>query len=296
MKKALFFAIFFSVCFIVVAFSLHQRINTKPAVKHEVPVIRSGISRFYTLYATHMKAGNAMMSGDYVAANNASAHLKDELTPDNLAMPGADGNMWQYIYQTQLLTLVRFGKWEEALRDKTVDTLVYAALLSHFARGMAEARLHRINAAEDELEWLEAALMDAGLKISSDLLEAMYCPGTIARDILTGVIAAEKKKYREAITTLEEAVVTEDALPQGKIRYWMLPARHYLGDVYLQMKEYQKAIHVFNADLAINSGNIWALQGLILAYTAVNDATGIKNTREKMANNYSGRRIERPVF
>lgn len=296
MKKALFFAICFCVCFIVVAFTLRQSSNTQSVIKHEKPVIRSGISRFYTIYATHMKAGNAMMSGDYITANDASARLRDGLSPGNLAMPGADGNMWQYIYQTQLLTLVRFGKWEEALRDAPVDTLVYAALLSHFARGMALAHLQNTAAAEDELEWLEAALMDSGLRISSDLLEAVYRPGTIARDILTGVIAAGKKEYRKATTALEEAVATEDALPHGKIRYWLLPARHYLGDVYLQMKEYQKAISVFNADLQINSGNIWALQGLILAYAAINDATGIKNTREKMANNYSGRRIERPVF
>jgi tetratricopeptide (TPR) repeat protein len=296
MKKALFFAIFLSVCFIAVAFKLHQRSNSKPVVKHETPVVRSGISHFYTLFATHMKAAKAMMSGDYVTANNASLHLRDALTPGNLAMPGADGNMWQYIYQTKLLTLVRFGKWEEVLRDTPADTLVYAALLSHFARGMAQVRLHNADAADDELEWLEAALMDSGLRISSNLLEAMYCPGTIARDLLTGVIAAEKKKYGEAITTLEKAVETEEALPQGKICYWMLPVRHYLGDVYLQMKDYQKAIHVFNADLQINSGNIWALQGLTLAYTALHDATGIKNTREKMANKYAGITIERPVF
>lgn len=296
MKKALFFAICFCVCFVVVAFTMRRNSNIKPVTKHERPVIQTGISRFYTLYATHMKAGNAMMNGDYITANDASARLRDGLSPDNLAMPGADGNMWQYIYQTQLLTLVRFGKWEEVLRDSPVDTLVYAALLSHFARGMALVRLNNTDAADDELEWLEAALMDSGLRTSSDLLGAMYSPGTIARDILTGMIAAGKKEYHAAITALEKAIVTEDALPQGKIRYWLLPARHYLGDVYLQMKEYQKAISVFNADLQINSGNVWALQGLVLAYAAINDATGIKNTREKMANNYSGRRIERPVF
>lgn len=296
MKKALFFAICFCVCFIVVAFTLHQSSNTKPLLQQKMPAIQSRITRFYTLYATHMKAGNAMMNGDYITANDASARLRDGLTPANLAMPGADGNMWQYIYQTQLLTLVRFGKWEEVLRDRPVDTLVYAALLSHFARGIALVRLHHTDTADDELEWLEAALMDARLGISSDLPGAVYSPGAIARDILTGIIAAGKKQYHKAIGALEKAVATEDALPQGKIRYWVLPARHYLGDVYLQMKEYKKAISVFNTDLQINSGNIWALQGLILAYAAINDVTGIKNTREKMAKNYAGRRIERPVF
>lgn len=263
-----------------------------------MPEKQSGISRFYSLYSRHMRADDAMMNGNYLAACEACESLRDELSPNDLAKPGAEGNMCQYLYQTQLLSAVRFGRWAEILRYRSfyVDTLVYAGLLSHFARGMALAHIENPAAADGELALLRLALLDEGLKASSDLLAPVYEPGTIACAILSGTIAAQKKQYQQAITSFEKAVATEDALSKGKLRYWALPARHYLGNIYLQMKEWRKAIEVFNTDLQQNPGNIWSLQGLVIAFTATHNATGIKDIREKMANSYSSGIIERPVF
>ncbi|PWV48939.1 tetratricopeptide repeat protein [Chitinophaga sp. S165] len=256
----------------------------------------AGSSLFYSSHPTHVKAACAIMSGDYSVADAAAVVLRKELTPELLVIPGPFGTYMQYGYQTKVLSDVRFGKWEELLKEETVDTLAYAAVLSHFGKGIANARLHKLNDADSELRALEVCIHAPELKEATNEIDAFYEPATIARDILKGVIATERKQYKQAIAAFERASITDDSLSYGEPRYWLLPARHYLGDVYLQMKNYKKAIEVFNQDLELNPGNIWAFNGLLAAYTATSNTKDITTTKEKMKKADLHAAIGKPVY
>jgi tetratricopeptide (TPR) repeat protein len=263
-------------------------------IKEFLPVADNSL--FYSSHATHVKAVCAIMSGDYAVANAAAVLLRKELTPQHLSIPGPFGTYMQYGYQTKIFSDVRFGKWEELLKEQPVDSFAYAAVLSHFGRGIASARLHKLSDAEMELQSLEKSMTSPELKVATIEIDAFYEPATIARDILKGVIATERKQYKQAIAAFERASITDDSLSYGEPRYWLLPARHYLGDVYLQMKNYKKAIEVFNQDLEVNPGNIWGFNGLLVAYTAISNTKGITTIKEKMKKADLQAAIAKPVY
>lgn len=248
--------------------------------KEFAPVTANGL--FYSSHPWHVKAACALMSGDYTVANAASIKLREDITPQLLNIPGPFGNYMHYAYQTRIFTDVRFGKWENLLKEQPVDTLAYVSVLAHFGRGIAYARLHKLEEADKELTALETSMEAPALRTSNYQIDAFYEPASIARDILKGIIATERKQYKVAIAAFESAAATDDSTSYSEPRYWLIPARPYLGDVYLQMKNYKKAIEVFNKDLEINPGNVWALNGLVMAYTATRDTKGIRATSEKM--------------
>jgi len=249
-----------------------------------------------SLQAIRDIAGSAAMSGDFIAANDAGLHLRDVLTPKLLTLSGAEGNRLQHLYQTHLIVAVRFGRWEEVLTDPSSEIEGYAALLCHFAKGMAYARLHKLPAADDELQLVELECINPELKYSTGNARAVYGHAVIAKALLTGVIATERKQYNKAVKVFETAIVKEDSLPLARHAEWILPVRHYLGDLYLRMNEYRKAAAVFMEDEKRHPDNIWSLQGLILAYKAANDAAAMNKIKEMIAKIYAGRKIERPVF
>ena len=74
------------------------------------------------------------------------------------------GNYSQYLQQSILFTRVRFGKWEEILNEKIVDSLTYIPVLQHFARGMALAKSHHAAEAEQELQLLKIKMSNTSLK------------------------------------------------------------------------------------------------------------------------------------
>ena len=45
-------------------------------------------------------------------------------------------------------------------------------------------------------------------------------------------------------------------------RDWLLPARHYLGQVLVKAGRFEEAEKVFRQDLLVNPNNGWALTGL----------------------------------
>ncbi len=50
-------------------------------------------------------------------------------------------------------------------------------------------------------------------------------------------------------------------------RDWLLNPKHYLGNAYLKISNWDKAKNVFQSDLKNNNENGWALFGLYQAYT-----------------------------
>lgn len=252
----------------------------------------------YSLHNLHMKVACAQMAGAYKEALSAAKELQAEIPNDYLKLPGAMGHALQYLHQSPLFTYIRFGKWEEVLKEKMIDSLAYASVLQHFGRGMAFAKTGRLSEASEEAAAMNAKMQAAELKEPLTPFNAAYDGAEIAYAILNGVIAAQQSNLSLAIARFSEAVTKEDRLVYNEPRDWLLPARHYLGDALLKAEKYTEAIAVLQQDLIINPSNGWAITGLQLAYENLNRSADIVAAKQRLKNAWRIKdgEIKRPVF
>lgn len=170
-----------------------------------------------------------------------------------------------------MLMLVRFGKWDALLAEPAPpEGRVYQGGIWHFARGMAFARLGRLDEAEAELGKVRDASVDpraeqlmanGGTTSTATLLH-------IAAVQLEGEIAAARGDANEAVAALEAAVARQDGLVYTEPPPWFMPARQALGAVLLQAGRAADAEGVYRKDLEKNPKNGWSLYGLSQALHA----------------------------
>jgi tetratricopeptide (TPR) repeat protein len=157
-------------------------------------------------------------------------------------------------------------------------------VLQHFARGIAFARTQKLSLALAELELMKTKMNEPSLKEPLAPFNSAYDASVIAKNILEGVIAEEKKDHKKAVAAFEEAVIAEDKLIYNEPRDWLLPARHYLGNALINSGKYNEAIAVFKKDLIINPNNGWSLAGLASCYTALKNKTALADAQKKLQN------------
>jgi len=241
----------------------------------------------YLMHNQHMEAACSMMDGQYKNAMKVALALNEKIDSSMLDAGGFFGVASQYIYLTPQFIQLRFGKWDEVLNSPDIPpSRVYAALLLHFARGVAFAGKHQLQDAENELQQLQDAMGHPQLKEAPTAFNQGIAGTMVAEKILQGVIAAEKKEVELSITLLEDAVHKEDGMLYGEPRDWVLPARHYLGSVLLKAKHYKEAEKICREDLSINPKNVWALTGLQQALQKrgkLNEAAVINKYAKKAA-------------
>jgi predicted Zn-dependent protease len=85
---------------------------------------------------------------------------------------------------------------------------------------------------------------------------------------LAGEIAAQRRKYDDAIKLLKDAVLLEDGLPYAEPPFWPIPVRHYLGATLLTAGRPHDAEEVYRTDLAKHPDNGWASYGLMQSLRA----------------------------
>ncbi|MDB5022512.1 MAG: hypothetical protein JWP78_267 [Mucilaginibacter sp.] len=265
-------------------------------VKQYAPV-RNGFA-LYQAHNMHMKISCAQMAGNYKTSIDASKELQAQALPEYLALKSGDGNYMQYLYLEPILTDVRFGKWEDVLKAPVVDTLAYASVLQHFARGMALSRKGNTAMAQQELDQLNKKMLDKSLKYAMDNSNSVYQTAAIARLILQGVIAEGQKRYGPAIEHLQKAVYAEDHLLYSEPRDWPIPARQYLANILIEAGKYSQAIATLKQDLVINPNNGWSLTGLQLAYKQTNNDIALRKVQSQMKSAWKIKDmpIQRPVF
>lgn len=252
----------------------------------------------YELHNIHMKVNCAQMAGNYEQAMDASKQLQKEVPVFYLSIPGALGSFVQYLYQASLFTQVRFGKWDDILRNEVEDSLHYTKVLQHFARGMAFANTNALQQAKEQLEGLQQSLAAPQLKEPFTPFSSAYDASLIAENILAGTIAEQNKDYKAAVAFFEKAVQAEDLLVYNEPRDWLLPARQYLGDVLLKSRRYTEAITLFKKDLAINPNNGWSLTGIATAYKNLNKTSSLAAAQRQLKNAWIIKdvQISEPVF
>lgn len=161
----------------------------------------------YNLHALHMKANCAQMAGNYAQAMAASKALKDAIPVMYLGLPGSMGNYVQYIYHTMLFTQIRFGKWDDLLNSPVSDTLVYAPVLQHFARGLAYSRKGDGTSAKIELQLMQEKMKNPELKTFWATFSPAYNDALVGMHILQGAIAECEYKLPIAIKYYKQAVL-----------------------------------------------------------------------------------------
>ncbi|OOQ59350.1 tetratricopeptide repeat protein [Mucilaginibacter pedocola] len=249
----------------------------------------------YEFHNIHLKINCAQMAGNYQIAATSADTLQQLVVPYQ-SVKGAEGNYMQYFYMQPVFTALRFGRWDDILKQAPVDTLGYASVLLHFARGMAFCGKGDANVAAMELAAMEQKMQAPELKVPLGNFSSAYEAAGVGKLILQGVIAQTKGDLPPAVTLLQQAVVAEDHIIYNEPRDWPLPARQYLGNALLKAGRKAQAITVLNKDLTINPDNGWALTGLQFAYAGNTFKLQKLNKQLAKAWKIKDTKIERPVF
>jgi tetratricopeptide (TPR) repeat protein len=169
----------------------------------------------------------------------------------------------EFFRTVPLLSLVRFGKWDEILAEPHPhEGFMFAKSIWHYARGVALAAQGQTSDAKAEL----GALIPLKDDVSVRFLDSRDYPGSmlvgIAIELLQGEIAYRQGDYDIAIEHFEQAVATQDLLPYTEPPFWYYPTRQSLGAALLANGQLTEAEAVFRRDLELYPHNGWSMFGL----------------------------------
>src|SRR5689334_17104050 len=211
----------------------------------------------YTNHNIHFLASASAMEGRYADSIKAARELQGNVKPALSAMP-----MLEMFYPYPLVTLTRFGKWDEVLKEPKPDaSLKITTAFWHFARGSAYAGSKQTANAESELAALRAVekTMTPEVRLFSNAATDVF---RVAELILEGRIALARGDKTAAIDSLTKAVAAEDATYYSEPSDWDLPTREVLGGALLLNGDAVAAEKVFRAELEKHHRNGRALFGL----------------------------------
>ena len=176
--------------------------------------------------------------------------------------------MAEFFRPTRYLTLVRFGLWEEILKEPSPSAgMPILRAVWHYARGMALAATGKSAEAGAERDSVGAI---AG-SIPPDAYYSLNPASAVlqfAEAHLAGEIAARGGKADDAIALLQKAVAKQDSLRYDEPPPWSLTARQALGAVLLSAGRAADAEAVYREDLLHFPEEGWSLYGLTQALRA----------------------------
>jgi tetratricopeptide (TPR) repeat protein len=188
------------------------------------------------------------------------------------------------------LAMVRMGQWQDLLSDTTTvnPEWTFAALLHHFALGMAQAKTGNLPAAEKHLATLREKQTDKTLRNKfAPHTSSPYQVSEVAEHILQATIHYSKNEMAETMTAIRKAIRAEDSLIYAEPKIWLLPARQYLGAFLMQQKKPAEAENVFREDLVWNPGNGWSLLGLYQALKAQGKTKDLAKIKKRYLYSFS---------
>jgi len=222
----------------------------------------------YYNHNMHFLASANAMNGNYKEAIKWSRELETNVKPALEAMP-----MLEMFAVYPLVTMVRFGKWDEILAEPPpAKSHVITNAMWHFARGMAFAGKDNADDAEKELEDLWAILnalpkdRSFGNNTAANVLN-------VAHELLVSEVARSRGYKEKLFQQFKQAVIAEDALNYNEPPDWDLPTREWLGQFHLDNKKFAEAETVYRAELVKHPKNARALFGLMQALKAQNKDT-----------------------
>jgi hypothetical protein len=162
----------------------------------------------------------------------------------------------------EVLTLLRFGRFDEILANDDRPKDDVAAALWDFARGYASLREGDLRTAK--------RLRDKTLRFAENTDErfrfhpAGQVIGTVAH-ILEGEILRSEGDLPGAVAAFEKAVEYEDQMDYDEPEPLPFAARHWLGAALVEADRYAEAESAYRREIADHPHNGWSLYGLRLA-------------------------------
>lgn len=168
-----------------------------------------------------------------------------------------------------LVTLLRFGRWEEVLAvPEPPAEQPYDRAIWRYARARAFAATRDAAAAGREAAALEQLAGSAAVK-------AVDNPGfpasptlVVARHLAAASVAHARGNQEQRLAALRRAVEAERALPYMEPSFWWYPTRQTLAAALLESGDAAAAEQVFRGDLVDFPRNGWSLFGLAQALRA----------------------------
>lgn len=220
----------------------------------------TGLLPVYAAHNRHMLAYGALMTGQRELAMKHVRAMVAELPAKFVkeAPEFADG-----FVAVPLEVLVRFGRWDEILRepDKYSPKFLFTRAFHHAARATAFAAKGETEKARKE----QALFVEKANAVPKETPIGNNTAGVIislATHLLEGEILVAEKKLDAGIAELQTAVKEEDALKYDEPPAWMIPIRHSLGAVLMKMRRFAEAEQIYREDLVRLPENGWSLFGL----------------------------------
>lgn len=245
-----------------------QQYNARAIAADRAYIGQGKVANTYTMmyypHNIHMRWSALCMQGRRRDALDAARDLARAL-PDSLvqAMP-----MVEFFRVAHSLTQVRFGLWEEILREPAPPAGMPVIRAGwHYARGMALAAKGKTTEAAAERDSVSALAASLSGEIYFGLNQAAPV-FRFAAMLLSGEIMARSGRADEAIVLLTRASGMQDSLRYDEPPPWNTTARQSLGAVYLTAGRAKEAEGVYREDLARHPENGWSLYGLTQALRA----------------------------
>ena len=159
----------------------------------------------------------------------------------------------------QVLTMVRFGRFDEVLELKNRPGDDILGGLWDFSQGYAQLKTGNADFAKVYLERVKKAADTS--KAVFRFHPAKPLLGTVA-GILEGEMLWSAGDLPGAIAVFEQAVSIEDQLGYDEPEALPFAARHWLGAALLEAKRYADAERVYKEELEDHPHNGWSLLGL----------------------------------
>jgi hypothetical protein len=216
----------------------------------------------YVPHNHHFLWATATMEGRSADALAAARHTAQHV--DRALIRDVQFGVLQHFSAIPYYALVRFGKWEEILREPAPEAdLLYPTAVWHYARGIAYVRGKKLKEAAQELRKVRTIAADPRLEqIRIWGLNPTSSLAKIAAAVLQAEIAAARKNTKTAVAQLRKAIAIEDGLIYGEPPDWFYPVRQNLGAILLEADRPRAAEKVYREDLARFPDNGWSLFGL----------------------------------
>ncbi|MFO7652766.1 MAG: tetratricopeptide repeat protein [Candidatus Krumholzibacteriia bacterium] len=219
----------------------------------------------YHAHNLHFLAFAAMMEARYEPALAAARRLEvavPEQMLDEVAF------LIEGIIPTTYHVMIRFGKWEDILREEAPpEKRPMMLAIHHYGRGIALSALGRTEEAHREVARFEKQVeqVPEDWWVFSNKAHDVL---PIGRLMLEGELAYREGRLEDAWAALEAAIAAEDRLVYDEPPGWMIPVRHSMGALLMEAGEYRRAEELYRQDQIEHPGNGWSLLGLQQALAA----------------------------
>jgi tetratricopeptide (TPR) repeat protein len=219
--------------------------------------LKAAIGEGFAIYPEHnlhMLAFAASMDGQGAVAIQAGKDYA-KLTKDS-------------VYH--VLTLVRFGRFDEIAAVTARPTTDVTAGLWDFAQGYARLRTGDMAGARSFLDTVTKSAATSQATFRRHPAQKLL--GTVA-GILEGEMFRNDKNLYAAIEAFTKAVAIEDTLEYDEPEPLPFAARHWLGAALLEAGRFSDAERVYQDELKKHPHNGWSLTGLQQALRAQKKST-----------------------